>query len=528
MIALPTRRLESLVAPVIAAAVAVAAVVVGWRGVDLAAQVYRVGLFHRSGFTLWDSQWYGGHWTLSYSVIFPPVAGIVGVHLTEILSAGAAAWAFDRLAVGHFGTSARVGSIMFALGTLVQVAVGQLPFLLGEALALGALWAATRGRWRLAGLLAIAASLASPLAAAFLLLAALAWVLASRPRLRLPYVGLVAGPVLVVVALGVLFPGQGVMPFPAVDLLMLLAGGLVVMVLLPPSERVLRIGVLLYLAAALVSFVLRTPMGGNISRLGQCFAAPLAACLVWPYRSRLLTSRLLAVAVVPLVVWQWSPAIGSFTRDRSDPSIHAAYFSPLLGFLADHAEPPGRVEIVPTRLHWEAAYVAPSVPLARGWERQLDTVDNPLFYTEGSLTPASYQAWLLNNGVRYVAMPDVTLDYAGTEEGQLVNAGVPGLRLAWQDRHWRVFEVLGASGIVEAPGRLVHLDGGQLDLQANTPGTIIVRVRYSPRWTLVQGNGCVHPATNGWTAVDANQSGPLRLELRLLSSTHPLCSTSSS
>jgi hypothetical protein len=523
MIALPTRRLEPLLAPIVAAAVAVAAVVIGWRGVDLAASVYRVGLFHRSGFTLWDSQWYGGHWTLSYSVIFAPVAGIIGVHATEVLSAGAAAWAFDRLVVGHFGPTARVGSIMFALATLVQVAVGQLPFLLGEALALGALWAATRGRWQLAGFLAVVASLASPLAAAFLLLAVLAWVLASRPRLRLPHIGLVAGPVVVVVALGVLFPGQGVMPFPALDLFTLLIGGFTLLLLVPSRERALRIGVLLYLAAAVASFVLRTPMGGNISRLGQCFAAPLVACVVWPHRSRLLTSRLLAVALVPLLVWQWSPAIGTFTRDRSDPSVQAAYFAPLLGFLEHHADPLGRVEIVPTRLHWEAAYVAPSVPLARGWERQLDTVDDPLFYTEGALNPVSYQAWLLNNGVRYVALPDVTLDYAGTGEGQLINAGVPGLRPVWQDSHWRVFDVLGASGIVEPPGRLVHLDGGQVDLEADSPGTIIVRVRYSPRWTLVQGSGCVHQATNGWTAVDANQAGPLRLELRLLSGTRAQC-----
>ena len=524
MLALPTRRLEPFLAPLVAAAVALAAVLIGWRGVDLAASVYRVGLFHRSGFTLWDSQWYGGHWTLSYSVIFPPVAGILGVHVTEILSAGAAAWAFDRLVVGHFGPSARVGSIMFALGTLVQVAVGQLPFLLGEAFALGALWAATRGRWYLAGFLGVLATLASPLAGAFLLLAGMAWLLASRPRLRLSYAWLVAGPVLVVVGLGVLFPGQGVMPFPAIDLLMLLIGGVFLLMLVPGRERVLQVGMLLYVGAAIGSFVLRTPMGGNISRLGECLCAPVAACVVWPYRfSRKLTMGLLGVAVLPLLAWQWSPAIGTFTSDRSDPSVHAAYFSPLLGFLRQHDSPLGRVEIVPTKLHWEAAYVAPSYPLARGWERQLDTVDAPLFYNNAALTPTSYQDWLLNNGVRYVALPDVALDYAGTHEGRLVASGVPGLRPVWHDRHWRVYEVMGASGIVDAPGRLIHLDGGQVDLQAEAPGTIVVRVRYSPNWTLVEGSGCVHPATNGWTAIDATQSGPLRLELRLLGDTGTSC-----
>ena len=160
----PGRQLvPSLLAPLIAGTLALVAAVQGWHGVDFSAQLYRIGLFHQQGLTLWDSQWYGGHWTLNYSVIFPPVAGIIGVQATAVLSAGVAAWAFDRLVVGHFGTSARVGSLIFAVGTLVQVGIGQLPFLLGEALALAAIWAATRRRWRLTAALAVATPLASRL-----------------------------------------------------------------------------------------------------------------------------------------------------------------------------------------------------------------------------------------------------------------------------------------------------------------------------------------------------------------------------
>jgi hypothetical protein len=62
-----------------------------------------------------------------------------------------------------------------------------------------------------------------------------------------------------------------------------------------------------------------------------------------------------------------------------------------------------------TRLHWEAAYVAPAVPLVRGWERQLDTAGNPLFYDADLLNPDSYRAWLIDSGVRYVALPDAPL-----------------------------------------------------------------------------------------------------------------------
>ena len=177
--------------------------------------------------------------------------------------------------------------------------------------------------------------------------------------------------------------------------------------------------------------------------------APLAACVLWTHRRWLL-----AAAVVPLVCLQWSPAFATFTTNRNDPSTHAAYFSPLLGFLARHAEPAGRVEIVPTRLHWEAAYAAPFVPLARGWERQLDTADNPLFYDDELLNPASYHSWLVANGVRYVALPDAPLDYAATKESRLLEAGVPGLTLAWHSSNWRVFEV---GGMVTVGSRRVML-----------------------------------------------------------------------
>ena len=484
---------------------------VGWRGVDLPAQLYRVGLFHRDGLTLWDSQWYGGHWTLSCSVIFPPLAGLIGVQATEVASAAVAAWSFDRLVLTHFGSTARIGSLIFAVGTLVPVAIGQLPFLLGESLALAACVAASRRRWGMCVALAVAASTASPLAAAFLVLAAVAWLVASWPRRRLAHAGLAFAQALPVIGLGVLFPGQGAMPFPTADFLQLMALFAGLWMLIPRRERALRVGAGLYLLAIGLSFAVSTPVGGNISRLGECVGAPLAACVLWTHRRWLL-----AAAVVPLVCLQWSPAFATFTTNRNDPSTHAAYFSPLLGFLARHAEPAGRVEIVPTRLHWEAAYAAPFVPLARGWERQLDTADNPLFYDDELLNPASYHSWLVANGVRYVALPDAPLDYAATKEGRLLEAGVPGLTLAWHSSNWRVFEVGGAPGLVEGPARLVRLDGGQVVLEASAPGTIVVRVRDSGRWTLVDGQGCVHATPDGWTAIEVTHAGELRLDLRIV------------
>ena len=499
------------VAPALAAALAAVAGFVGWRGGDLAAQVDRIGLFHRQGLTLWDSQWYGGHWTLDYSVIFPPVAGTIGLHATEILSVAVASLAFDRIIVAHFGPGARFGSFAFAAGTLVPVAVGQVPFLLGEACALAGLWAATRGRWPAAVLLSVAASLASPLAGAFAVLALATWLLADWPQRRLGIVAMMAGAVVPVAALSLVFPGQGRMPFPAVDFL---AEGTVfaaATLMVPRDERVLWIGARLYLVAFVLSFVVPSALAGNIERLGETIGAPLLLCILWSSRRLVI-----AALVIPLVLMQWGQAAGALTTDNANPSSHPQFFAPLLRYVIARDEPLGRVEIVPTALHWEAAYVAPSLPLARGWERQLDTADNPIFYTRGALTPASYRGWLLDNGVRYVALPDVTLDYAAVAEGDLVRAGVPGLRLVWRNPNWRVYLVQGSPGLVTGPATVTSLDGGGISLNVTTPGMIQVRERYSPKWAIVQGSGCTNETSDGWLSIEALTPGPLRAALRLV------------
>jgi hypothetical protein len=446
---------------------------------------------------------------------------VLGVEVTALLSAGAAALAFDRLVIGHFGLSARFGSVLFALGTVVQLAIGQLPFLMGEALALGACWAATRRRWALAVVLALATSLASPLAGAFLGLAAVSWLLASWPRHRLGIALVAAGVAVPVGIVTVLFPGQGAFPYPAPDFVWEVVICLGLWLLVPKRERALRIAARLYVLATAVSFVLPSPMGGNIGRLGEVVAIPLVACLLWPVRRWLVV-----VAVSLLASWQWTPAWGAMTTNSRDPSTHRAYYQPMVDFLQHQTGPAGRVEVVPTRFHWEAAYVAPTIPLARGWERQLDTADNPIFYTEGALTADSYQTWLIANGVRFVALPDASLDYAGVGEAQLIKAGVPELRLAWGDSHWQVYTVVGSQGIVDGPARLVSLDGSQVVVDAARAGTILLRVRYSPHWSVTSGNACAEGDDNGWTTLKASGPGLIHLQLRLVGGPDSACDTS--
>jgi hypothetical protein len=504
-------------APVLAAGLAALVVAAGLHGVDLPAAVYRAQLFRRDGFALWDSQWYGGHWTLNYSVLFPPVAGTLGIALTEVLSAGVAAWMFDRLVTAQLGAQARAGSLLFALGTLAQVAIGQVPFLLGEALALASLWSLTGRRDRTAFVLAIGASLASPLAGAFLALAAAACLIGAWPRRRLVHGALGAAALIPVLVLSTVFPGQGTMPFAAGDFALLLGAFAAGLFAIPSRHRSLRIAAVLYLAAILVSYALPSAVGANISRLGTCVGAPLLTAVLWPRRRRLLV-----LIALPIVFLQWVPAVGSVVHNARDRSANAAYFQPVLAFLRAHDTPEGRVEVVPTALHWEAAYVAPYAPLARGWERQLDTADNPHFY-DGTLSAAGYRSWLVHNGVRYVALPDVTLDYAATSEARLLRAGVPGLRQVWHNAHWRVYAVTGAPGILSGPARLTRLGGSTIRLSVLRPGPLLLRVRYSRYWTA--RHACLTRAPGGWIAIDAVRKGELNVRLKLDAGAHDACRT---
>ena len=115
--------------------------------------------------------------------------------------------------------------------------------------------------------------------------------------------------------------------------------------------------------------------------------------------------------------------------------------------------------------------------------------------------------------MRFVALPDVALDYAALAEARLLRAGVPGLRLVWRDAHWRVYAVSGAPGIVSGPARLLSSDGADVRLLVTQPGPVIVRERYVNAWRVVSGHAVLSLARGGWLKVSATTPG--RVELRI-------------
>jgi hypothetical protein len=489
-------------------AAALAVVYLTWQpaSLDLAAAEYRAWLFDHAGFAIWDAQWYGGHHVPGYSVLFPPLAGWLGPRLLGALAVVAAAWLFERIAWARYGADAWHGATWFAVGAGATLFSGRITFALGLVPALGALLALQRGRRASAVALALVTPLASPVAALFLALAGTAHALATRRVIGVVIALAALGPVAL---LAVGFPEGGSEPFVVSAFWPVVAFPLAVAIALPREERVLRIALVLYVLLAIAVFAIDTPIGGNVARLGQLCAGPVAALALWPRR------RLAFACIAPLLLWwQLGPAIRDVTTAEGDPSVAAAYYAPLLAELhARRADGTvGRLEIPFTKIHWEARHVAPEIPLARGWERQLDREVNGLFYDDAPLTPQRYRAWLDRMAVRWVAVPDVALDYSAADEAELVARGSPYLREVWRNPHWRLYAVAHPLPIANPPARVTAATTDSLTIAVPRPATIRLRVRWSPYWAVVRGEACVAP-DGDWTRLDVRTAGTVHLTM---------------
>lgn len=496
---------------------------------DLAAAAYRSDLFGRVGFTLWDNSWYGGHHLPAYSLIAPALGALIGPQVLAALSMTVAAALFARLIDGCFPPrAARVAAAWFALGAAIGLLSSRVPFDLGLAVGLGALLLAQRERRRGALALTVLASLASPVAGAFLALAFLAWALAG-PERRWPGTLTVAA-LAPIALLALAFPEGGSQPFVASAFYPALAAVLLIAMLIPSGRsgderqvehgrRVLRAGVLLYAVALTGSYVLSTAVGGNVDRLGALVGAPVVACLLLG-GSSIGRRPWLLLALAPLLLyWQANAPVADFVSASRDPAVHRSFYTPLLDELRTldigYAGRPARIEAVPSIDHWEARWLAPAVMLARGWERQLDGYRNGLFYDGSALDAVTYRAWLDEQAVSYVALPDAPLDYSAKAEARLLRAGGLGfLREVWRSAHWRLFAVLGARPLAQPPGQLARLTSDAFTLQAPRAGGYTVRLRFSPYWALAGGHGCVERAPGDWTDVRAERAGGLRVVMR--------------
>ena len=270
--------------------------------------------------------------------------------------------------------------------------------------------------------------------------------------------GAAIAPILI---LTIAYPEGGYEPFASSAFWPALAGVVLIAWLLPQgplttrARMTIRIGAVMYALALIAAYAIHTPMGGNAARLGPLLAGPLLAGVLWESAPgatntagtwRIRRPRALLAAMAPaLLYWQLATPIRDYASISGDASVNASYYAPVLAELRVlTGGKPTIVEVPLTKAHWEAAYLAghDGLKLARGWERQLDTRYAAIFYRP-TLSPATYRMWLLENKVRYVALPDAPLDKAGQLEGASIARGLPYLRELWHSEHWRVYRFIG-------------------------------------------------------------------------------------
>ncbi|WP_436775558.1 hypothetical protein [Yinghuangia sp. YIM S09857] len=504
---------------------------VGWGlllatgGGDLAAQYSWAEFAVRHPGTPYGLFWYGGIHVGSYSVLSPPLMALVGVRTLAALSGLISTWLLAALLVRTTRKVPTWPALAGALGLWANVVSGRATFALGVASALGTLLVLV-GRhtpvWRIvAGVIGAALTvLFSPVAGLFLLVAGAGFLLdrqwARGLALTVPTAA-VGG------LLTALFPSHGQQPMGAERIILPVLAGVVVALTAPRDWRVLRAGGAVYAVGVVLTWLIPSPVGTNVERLGALFGAS-ALLAIWAERRRRgpqprrswfrvatdasLRTRFCAAGLAMCVIWT-GVATGRDVEAHTDVPDWSQHTAGVIAELDRLGAYRGRVEVVPTGSHREARVFAAHFQAVRGWNRQLDMERGRLFYSE-ELDEASYRAWLNDWAVGYVVLPHAPPDGYARTEADLIRSGrlASWLQPVWSDAYWTVFHVQDAVPLATAPAEVLRAGDADIVLKMPSPGTVTVRAAYS-HWLYADG-ACLR-ANGPWIQLTATRPGIYRI-----------------
>jgi hypothetical protein len=503
-------RREATVCALISAAAAALVVAVVPPSGDTPAHLYRTLLF-RAGAFGWDNYWYGGFYPFaSYSLLYYPLAALVGNATLVAAAVVLAALLFASVATRAYGERAVWPARSFAILATAPLLLGQFPFGAGVASLLGTVRALQGGRRLLAAACAALTVAFSPLAFVFLCLVLVAIVLGRRaldPRDTPLAAVLVALAALQLLALTLFSPSRTYFFDGAALAGALAASGSGAVLAHRGRQPILVALFALWGVASVAAFVVPNPLGQNITRL-RWFVFPLLllAALVAGFRPRSVAAAALAVGIAFNLVPYGAHVRGALRAQSNE----YAFWAPPIAFLQRHSTSGYRVEVVPTAAHWEAYYLPRAgLPLARGWYRQLDLADNRLLHSS-RLRPRSYRRWLRSRGVRYVLLAAARLDTRGGEaEAALLRSGLSGLTLAAQGPHWSIYELPAPTPILTGPDAagITRFQHARIAGWTRTSGRFRLRVRFNPYWRVAVGAVDLERAPDGATVLDAARPG---------------------
>ncbi len=484
----------------------------GPPGTDFAAHAYQRAIFLRHGFALWDDFWYAGRYAfVGYSVLYYPLAALLGIRVLAVATVAVAALAFAAVVAREWGPLARWSSRTFAVVWAGIVLSAAFPFALGIALALLAIWALQSGhRWRFA-VLTLLTLAASPVALVLLGVVVAGVALSRRATLRKGYVPALVLAVAVVAELVLLrlFPGTGHYPFPASEAAaaLVFCGLGIASAWRVDSARVLRSVFAAYAVVIVAAYLVPSELGENVARF-RYFALPLAVLVVGLRRWRPLPLVLPVVALA--LSWNVTPLAAGWSRGQDDATAHRAVWRAPLRYLHAHLPPGYRVEAVDTTEHWPAFYLANAgIPLARGWFRQDDFPLDALLYRR--LSPAAYLRWLRELAVAYVVLTRSPPDYSSRREARLVRSGRAGLRLVFSTRTISIYAVPRPRPLVTGPDgpTVLALTREAIVVHLSRPGEYRIATRWSPYWSA--SSGCLTRSANGLLLLRARAAATVRI-----------------
>jgi hypothetical protein len=471
---------EAALCATLAAVLASLLVWLGPPGADFAAHAYQRSAFLEHGFALWNNFWYAGRYSfVTYSLVYYPLAALLGIKLLAVASIAGAALGFALLLGREWGATARPSVRTFSL-VWGALAASPLAFLLLTVVLVGVGVA----RWRDRRRFAVPAAFVGAMLAAEVLL----WRL---------------------------FPDNGRYPFSWQELLaaclFCVAG--IALTWRVDSARVLCWFFVAYLAGVLAVFAVPSAVGENVARL-RFAALPM---MVLAFSLRRWRPLPVALAVLPLTLsWNVTPLAFSFVSSEDDPAASRAYWQPAVRYLEHHLSLSYRVEAVDTAGHWDAVYLPRAgVPLARGWFRQNDFPQNKVFYDDEGLMPGAYLRWLRSLGIRYVVLTDARPDYSARAEAKLLRSGRSHLIPVWRSRHITIYEVPSPRALITgpAPAKVVELTQTKLTVRVASAGTYRLAIRYSPYW--MASTGCLDPAPDSMMLLRAPAAGSVQLRFHV-------------
>jgi hypothetical protein len=508
---LPIAR-EAVLCTGLAATVACLLVWLGPPGGDLAAHEYQRSLFLVHGFTLWDNFWYAGRYAfVGYSVLYYPLAALLGISLLAVLTVALSAAAFALILEREWGHAACWAGRSFAVVWPGVILAGEFPFALGVGLALLSLLALQSGR-RWTGAAFIVLTLAASPVAFVLLAVVLIGIVAARPDMlrgrAVPALAVVltAAAQLLVMHL---FP-SGTLEFPGIEALEATAFSVGLLALVWRLERAqhLRGILVVYLLTVVTVYAIPSGLGHDIGRLRQ-LALPLALLVAALRHWRPLPLALAAVLLAG--AWNIVPLAGGWAQAAADRAASPAVWKAPVDYLSAHLTEGHRVEAVDTSQHWPALYLArANIPLVRGWFRQDDRPMAGLLY-DRRYTPTQYVAWLRRLGVQYVVLTESPTDFSSRREAKLVRSGDTGLRKVFASREVSIYAVPRPQPIVTGPGRpkVLALRESRLMVHVSRGGTYRVAVRWSPYWHA--STGCLAHMPDGMLRLQTDTAATVRI-----------------